>query len=267
MYSADNNIKKKDMKFLWSILCLTIICSCSINNDDIITPPDNTNLNEGLIKSYIINNKWEHSYTYNDNKTVNKIVFKIDGAVQFTESFSYKNGKIVESLKQNVDGVNSTKKEFEYEGDLIIKLTEHINGVLYSVSSFNYNNEGLLEKITSDITDNNLDFTRITTIAKLPNENKIRVTRTGVSTHIISYDQKLTPQSAIPEFKPIIQISNNGITGNILLTKVFVGNTCTSTVKTDYEFDKDGKTVINSTTTFKRYNELLGTQIFSYEYY
>ena len=253
------------MKILWSLILTTLMLSSPKN--EIITGTQN-NLNTGikLLKSYVVDNKWGSFYTYNDDNTLKKIVFKEDGVEKCSTIFTYKNGKIVELLKKKAGKEFVTKKQFEYKGDVIVKETMHTNGKLSEITQFEYDKNNFLKKISEKrIYDNKYESSRIKFIEKLA-ENKIKVERANVATHVITFDEKLTPESTILGYKPLVQISNNGIVGNILLTEIYPGEECTSTVESDFEFDKDGKTLLSSKVRHKS-TYLDETQNFKYNYY
>lgn len=252
------------MNILGSLILVTLMSSCNENIAE-LEAPEVVNPNGKLISSYVVDDKWESSYSYNNDNTLKEIVFKTDGVLQYTETFTYENGKIVEAFKQDTNGANSQKKQFEYKGNLIVKERVYLNGELSETSEFSYTNDNFLEKIITKVTNNSLETTKTTTIEKFVGENKIKVTRTNVATHIISYDDKLTPLAAIPGYKPLVQIDHHGIAGNILLTEIFVGNKRTTTVATTITFGDDNKTVLSAKTTFKSKN-LLETQEFKYTY-
>lgn len=249
------------MKVLWSLILVILLCSCAQNEENVVTPPNNTTPNGTLIKSYTINNQWEYAYAYNSNNTLREVSFKEEGTLKHTEVYTYENGKIVELVKQDANGANTTRKQFEYEGNLIVKQTLFLNGELFETSNFSYN-EDTLERIVATRTVNNLTTTETTTIQKV-GENKIRVKKTNRADHVITFDDKVMPQAIIPGYKALVQISNNGLTNNILLKEIFVGDTRTTTITTDFEYNEE--VVISSKTTFKA-NNLLEVQEFKYTY-
>ena len=252
------------MKILWTIMLTVLLYACNKNEVNAVSPIK-INLEGKLLQSYVVNDEWETTYHYNADNTLKEIVFKTDGEEQYKESFTYKNGKIVESLKQSTDGVKKTTKQYEYKGDVIVKKIERLNDGSIYTSYYKYDKNNFLEKITTKESINSYEKSTTTTIEKLPETNKIRVSRTGVATHVITHDDKLMPEALMPGYRPIVRINNNGLTGNILLTEIYPGDECTSTIKADIEFDTDGTTVLQSKKTFKsaRMNEV---QAFKYNY-
>lgn len=244
------------MKILWTIMFTILLYACNKNE---------VNAEGKLLQSYVVNDEWETTYHYNADNTLKELVFKTDGEEQYKELFTYKNGKIVESLKQCTNGETTVSKKYEYKGDLIVKQIEHTNESSIRISYFEYNKNNFLEKITTKESINGYEKSTTTTIEKLPEENKIRVSRTNIATHIITHDDKVMPEALISGYRPIVRINNNGIAGNMLLTEIFVGDECTTTIKTAIEFDSDNVTVLNSETTFEstQMNEI---QEFKYNY-
>lgn len=241
-----------------------ILLSCDNNEVDAVTP-NNTNLEGKLIRSYQVNNKWEYNYKYHEDNSLKEVVFKTDGVVQFTESYRYENGKIIESLKQTADGSNTVKKQYEYKGNLIVKQIEDVNGESLETSYFKYDDNNFLEKITLKGSSKGYEYSKITSIEKIAGENKLRVEREGVATHVISYDDKSAPLCVIPGYKPIVQIENSGISGNILLREIYLGNDCSTVIKADIVFDEDGKSILNSEISYKS-KDLDETQEIKYNY-
>lgn len=252
------------MKILWSVMLTVLLCSCNNSEADAVTP-GKINTEGKLIQSYVVNDKWECFYKYNDDNSLQAIVYKTEGVVQCTVSFTYKNGKIVESLKKAADGSNTVKKQFEYKGDLIVKQVEYINGELFETSQYKYDSDDFLEQITTKRSENSYNYTKITSIEKFAGENKIKVKRTGVATHIITYDEKLRPECSIPAYQAIAKINNNGISGNILLTEIIVGNKVSTKIDADFEFNDDGNTVQSSNITYQSDN-FLESQELEYTY-
>jgi hypothetical protein len=250
------------MKILWSLLLTAILCSCNKSEVDAVTP-NNNNTNGKLIRSYSIDDKWEYTYRYNNDNTLQEIVFKVDGEVQFTESFKYENGRIIESLKRGFDDPKTIKKQFEYKGNLIVKQIEDINGETSEISHFKYDNN-ILKKISLQGSNNGYEYSKITLIEKLA-ENQVKVTRKGVADHVITYDENEAPLCRIPGYKALLQINNNGISGNILLTEIYLGDELSTVIDADLEFDANGKTVIGSKTTFKS-KQLDEVQVRKYKY-
>ncbi|WP_196888823.1 hypothetical protein [Aureivirga sp. CE67] len=254
------------MKYLWSLLIVVVLSSCS-TNDDVETTSDTINSTVDLIKSYSVNDKWKTFYHYNDDNTLEKIIFKEDGVEQFVETFTYENDKIIESVKESSDGTTYELKKYEYNEDVIIKKIVHINGELSETSTYEYENERL-KKIITIISGNSLETTKTITIEKVPNENKINVESDNLAAiHVISYDEKLSPQSEILGYKPIVMITNNGISNNILLNNIYVGEELTSKIESEFEFINDGEKLSNANTKYYRFMDLIGTQHFSFEYY
>jgi hypothetical protein len=255
-------------------MLIVLFYSCDKNQYD-PSEPNNTNQEKKVILSYTINDDfsetfnegYEYIFIANDDNTLKNIMFKADSEIKHIESFKYKNGKIIELIKQSTDGLNLEKKQFEYEGDLIVKQIIYLNGELMETAQFMYNNDDFLETIITNRLNNSLENTRTTRIKKLPGEHKISVERMGVATHIISYDEKLSPLATIPTYKPLVKINNNGLTGNLLLTQVCGVDKCTDSVLTNFEYDNDDQTVLSATTTFHRFDEILGTRLIEYTYY
>lgn len=252
------------MKFLWSLLITAVLCSCNKSEADAVTPVEN-NTNNKLIQSYTLDDKYESIYKYNDDNTLKEIIFKEDGAVQCFETFTYEDGKIVASIKKKADGSCSTKKQYEYNGNLIVKRIEQLDDKSTYTNHYYYNKDNFLEKVVEESEINGYKSSKIKTIEKLVGENKIRVEKTNIATHIITYDENLSPECSIPGYQPLVRIINNGIAGNILLTEIFPGDKCTTTIKTDVNFADDGKTILNSSTTFKAKN-LDEKQVMEYTY-
>ena len=252
------------MKILWAALFTVLLCSCNNSEADAVTP--NKMSTEGkLIRSYVVNDKWECFYKYDDDNSLREIVYKTDGVVQCTESFTYENGKIVESLKIAADESTKVKKQFEYKGNLIVKQVEYINGELFETTQYKYDSDDFLKQITTKRSENSYNYTKITSIEKFADEYKIKVKRTGVATHIITYDEKLRPECSIPAYQAIVKINNNGISGNILLMEIFVGDKVSTKIDADFEFNDDGNTVQSSNITYQSDN-FLESQELEYTY-
>lgn len=240
-----------------------LLFACNKSEADAVTPND-TNQKGKLIQSYIMDDKFESIYIYNDDNTLKEIVFKENGVTKCTESFTYKNGKIVASIKKKADGSQTTKKQFEYKENLIVKRIIQLNNNSTYTNHYTYNKDNFLEKIVEKSNINGYKSSTTKTIEKLA-ENKIKVEKTNVATHIITYDENLSPECLIPGYKTLVQVINDGISGNVLLTEIFPGNKCTTTIKTDIQFDNDGKTILGSTTTYKAKN-LDESQVREYKY-
>jgi len=251
------------MKILWSLLLAALLISCSKSDSDALpsdhtqTPSDNTNQGGKLIQSYLINKKWEYKYNYNQNKRLDNIEFEEDGQLQYTETFTYDQGKIVASVKKDTDGSNTTKKQFEYKDDLIVKQKVNVNDESFETYHFYYNKNKFLERVLIEAVNNGAETTTNVYLEKLGNENKIRVKKDRVATHVISYDDKLAPLSNIPAYQPIVKIDNNGIIGNILLTEIFVANKCSTKIEEEFTFDKDKKTILSSRITYRYGNKVI----------
>lgn len=257
------------MKILWSLILTTLLFYSPKSEVDTNIQND-TSQDKKLIKSYVVDDKsgsFYAYYVYNDDNTLKEIVFKEDGVVKCTTSFKYKNGKIVALTKQKADGSNTEKKQFEYKGNLIVKTISSC-GNSSEMSEYKYDSDNFLKKITTKSTVNNYESLKTTYIEKLAG-NKIKVKRENVATHVISYDDKLTPESAIPGYKPLVLIDYNGISGNILLTEIYTGfdDKPSTTITPEIKFGSDGKTVLSSKITYSSpEKDFLETQEFKYNY-
>lgn len=255
------------MKIILSLFLAATLCSFSTSQastSNTNTLPSNTQNPDGkLIKSYVLDDKIECSYIYNDNNTLKKIVFKVDGKVDFTESYTYENGKIVGSFKKKADGSSMTNKQYEYKNNLIVKEIININGELFETRYFKYNKDNFLEKITIKKNDGWKEHTTTTSIEKL-SENKIKVKTTNVYPRIVTFDNKLRPQAAIPGYLPIVRINHDGITGNILVLNTYSGKKVSTNVESDHKFDNNGN-LLSTKITYK-YKGEVNTQKFKYNY-
>ncbi|MCT4586626.1 MAG: hypothetical protein N4A71_02275 [Carboxylicivirga sp.] len=241
------------MKIIWAVMSMILLFTCAQSE---VKAAVISNINQGgkLIQSYTVDDQWETIFNYNADNTLKEIIYKTDGEVKCTKIFTYKNGKIVESLLHTADGATTVTMQYEYKGDVIVKKTERSNDGSIITSNFKYDKDNFLEKITTTKSFNSYESTTVTTIEKLPEENKIKVSKTNVATHVITYDDTLAPEAAIPEYQPIVRIMNNGMAGNILLKEIFSGDECTTTIRTDIQFEDDGTTVLSSKTTTKSIN-------------
>lgn len=256
------------MKILWPIILTILMFSGSksvVNTNN----QSNSSQDKKLIKSYVVDNKWGSFYTYNVDNTLQGIVYKEDGVVQCTEVFTYKKGKISELLKKNTKSGVVVKKHFKYKRGLIVKQTRYEDGKLSSTTQFLYDKNNFLKEISEKGVHNKYEYSKTTYIEKIA-ENKIRVKRENVATHIITYDDKQTPESVISGYKPLVQINNNGIAGNVLLTEIYTGsdNKPSTTITPEIKFDSDGETVLSSKITYSSpEKKFLEIQEFKYNYY
>jgi hypothetical protein len=239
-----------------------LFCSCS-KSEALARVSNNTNAAETQIRSYVVNDKWEYNYTYNADQTLKELNFYTDGELQFTEIFTYKKGRIVESLKDKADASLSVKKQYEYKGDVIVEQRIYTNGILSEIFHYEYNKENIMEKVTCKKISNSYESTQKTVITKLAEENKIKVEREGVATHVLTYDDNITPLATIPAYKAIVQINNHGLAANTLLNEIYVGDKCSTRVEEDLEWD--GNQLLGSTISYKHADKV-HIQETKYEY-